>query len=105
MRLIDADALIRFIDPEHLRYSGVLAFSEVDVINMVNQAPTAYDVGKVVERIENIKNNESGACINEDCWHCKYSHKCWDGEMGYFVALDKAIEFIKGGGVDGKINT
>lgn len=41
MRLIDADALISFIDPEHLRHSGELTFSEVDVINMLNHAPTA----------------------------------------------------------------
>lgn len=40
MRLIDADALISFIDPEHLRHSGELTFSEVDVINMLNHAPT-----------------------------------------------------------------
>lgn len=44
MRLIDADALISFIDPEHLRHSGELTFSEVDVINMLNHAPTAFDV-------------------------------------------------------------
>ena len=47
MRLIDADALISFIDPEHLRHSGELTFSEVDVINMLNHAPTAFDVEDV----------------------------------------------------------
>ena len=52
MRLIDADALISFIDPEHLRHSGELTFSEVDVINMLNHAPTAFDVDKVVEQLD-----------------------------------------------------
>lgn len=47
MRLIDADALISFIDPEHLRHSGKLTFSEVDVINMLNHAPTAFDAEDV----------------------------------------------------------
>ena len=30
MRLIDADALIEFIDPGHLRHPDELAFSELD---------------------------------------------------------------------------
>lgn len=55
MRLIDADALIEFIDPGHLRHQGELAFSEVDVVNMLNHAPTAYDVGKVVKELEDLK--------------------------------------------------
>ena len=49
MRLIDADALIDFIDPEHLRHPDELSFSEVDVVNILNHAPTAYDV----ERLSN----------------------------------------------------
>ena len=100
MRLIDADALISFIDPEHLRHSGEVAFSEIDVINMLNHAPTAFDVDEVVERIENIKRNEDGACSEEECGYCKYFRECWDGEMRDFLALDKAIEIIKGGVVD-----
>lgn len=35
MRLIDADALIKFIDAGHLRHQGELAFSELDVVNML----------------------------------------------------------------------
>lgn len=42
MRLIDADALIEFIEPGHLRHPGELTFSELDVVNMLNHAPTAY---------------------------------------------------------------
>ena len=52
MRLIDADALIEFIDPGHLRHLDELAFSELDVVNILNHAPTAYDVEKVVEQLE-----------------------------------------------------
>lgn len=52
MRLIDADALIEFIDPEHLRHPGELTFSELDVVNMLNHAPTAYDADKVVSNLE-----------------------------------------------------
>lgn len=35
MRLIDADALIKFIDVGHLRHQGELVFSELDVVNML----------------------------------------------------------------------
>ena len=41
---------------------------------------------------------EKGACAEEDCGHCKYFKTCWDGEMSYRLALDKAIEIIKDGG-------
>ena len=79
MRLIDADALISFIDPEHLRHSGELTFSEVDVINMLNHAPTAFDVDKVVEMLE------------EECFSpIDYP--------GYAVDIEKAIEIVEEGG-------
>lgn len=55
MRLIDADALIEFIDPGHLRHPDELAFSELDVVNILNHAPTANDVEKVVEQLEKEK--------------------------------------------------
>lgn len=58
MRLIDADALIEFIDPGHLRHPDELAFSELDVVNMLNHAPTAYDVEKVVDVLEDFKDME-----------------------------------------------
>ena len=48
MRLIDVDALINFIDAGHLRHQGELAFSELDVVNMLNHAPTAYDIDRVM---------------------------------------------------------
>ena len=99
MRLIDADALIDFIDPEHLRHPDELSFSEVDVVNILNHAPTAYDVEKVIERLEAIK--ENGACDGENCGHCKYFKTCWEGEMSDRLALDKAIKIVKGGGIDG----
>ena len=92
MRLIDADALISFIDPEHLRHSGELTFSEVDVINMLNHAPTAFDVDEIVEELEEEKDLshndfESYAVflgIDEECDDC------------FFEGLDRAIGIVKG---------
>ena len=40
MRLIDADKLIEFIDPGHLRPPTEVCFSEYDVCRMIEQAPT-----------------------------------------------------------------
>ncbi len=96
MRLIDVDALIEFIDPGHLRHPGGLAFSEADVVNMLNHAPTAYDVGNVVSDLEQLKLD--GAC--ECCVYCKYRNECWDGDMGEEHAIDMAIEIVKRGGLD-----
>ena len=49
-RYIDADALIDFIDVEHLRHPSELCFSEIDVVNLLLHAPTA-DVAPVVHAI------------------------------------------------------
>lgn len=40
MRLIDADALLDFIDVGHLRHPSELCFSEIDVANMLLHATT-----------------------------------------------------------------
>ena len=40
MRLIDADALKNYIDCGHLRPPTELCFSELDVCNMIDKAPT-----------------------------------------------------------------
>ena len=54
MRLIDADKLVEFIDVGHLRHPGEICFSELDVVNMLNHAPAAYEVDNVVEQIKNL---------------------------------------------------
>ena len=98
MRPIDADALIEFMDPGHLRHPGELAFSELDVVNMLNHAPTAYDVDKAVSDLEQLKLD--GVCNNENCVNCRYYGDCVAGEKREELALDKAIEIVKRGGTD-----
>jgi hypothetical protein len=39
-RLIDADALLDFLDVGHLRHPSELCFSEIDVANLLLHAPT-----------------------------------------------------------------
>ena len=98
MRLIDADVLIEFIDPEHLRHPGELVFSKVDVVNMLNHAPTAYKPDVVKVELEQLKLD--GACNDENCVNCRYYGDCVAGEKGEELALDKAIEIVKRGGLD-----
>lgn len=99
MRLIDADALIEFIDPGHLHHPGELAFSEVDVVNMLNHAPTAYKPDAVKAELEQLKLD--GVCNNENCVDCQYYGICDAGERSEELTLDKAIEIVERGGVDG----
>lgn len=98
MRLIDADALIKFIDAGHLRHQGELVFSELDVVNMLQHAPTAYKQHIVEDEIEQLKLD--GACNNENCVNCQYYGDCVAGEKREELALDKAIEIVKRGGLD-----
>lgn len=98
MRLIDADVLIEFIDPGHLRHPGELTFSELDVVNMLNHAPTAYKPDAVKAELEQLKLD--GVCNNENCVDCQYYGICDAGEKREELALDKAIEIVERGGRD-----
>ena len=60
MRLIDADALLnklckKFDIPKD--WDGDIAEPLQTVIDMIDNEPTAYDVGKVVEELENDENH------------------------------------------------
>ena len=79
-RLIDADALIEFIDAGHLRHPSELCFSELDVVNMLNHAPTSYDVEKVVAELEEYK-------------------KQWM-DSDYLDGIDEIIDIVRKGGVE-----
>lgn len=92
MKLIDADALIEFIDPEHLRHPGELTFSEVDVVNMLREQPTAFDVEKVVRELRGLKMHYYLAIANT-------GDADQDGAYLYTAnAIDAAIEIVKRGG-------
>ena len=94
MRLIDADKII-----------DSLGMSDMDfaIGAVIDEQPTAFDVDKVVEQIESIKEKECGACTDEQCGFCDYFNDCWDGEMCDKLALDKAIDIVKRGGVKDEV--
>lgn len=54
MRLIDADVFKSYIDVGYLRNPLEKCFSELDVINMINKQPTAYDISEVAAKVDEI---------------------------------------------------
>lgn len=82
MRLIDADEVINI-----LKETGIIQDNELGhcVIDEINRIPTAYDVDKVVEELEEYSNADEAE-----------RH----GTIPV-IELDDAIEIVKGGGIDG----
>ena len=90
MRLIDADALKK--DLKSVTLSNGTLVNTNAVLYLLEEYPTAYDVDKIVEQLEDRKSlmmetlKISGADI----------------DRGRIYGMDKAIKIVKGGGVNGK---
>ena len=84
MRLIDAGLVLDNL-------SGRLeSMKDYDAVkDVINNMPTAYDVDKVVEQLEDYANEEM------------HYYKGTPYEKCIEVCIGKAIEIVKGGGVDG----
>lgn len=65
-------------------------------MNFIAQMPTAYDVDKVVERLENAGQKMSEAKSNMP--YGKSSHGCHNYYKA--VSIKRAIKIVKGGGMD-----
>lgn len=91
MRLIDADK-INFNEvfvgaselAEDTRYVAQI---------LINRQPTAYDVDKVVKRLEELKSQVPVNRILDDIIKDKPK------ELGQLIAYNKAIEIVKAGGL------
>lgn len=112
MRLIDADKLILHLNdyalqesPSNVESAGDRKVSRAvykaitDCIRAVDEQPTAFDLDKVVEQLKQLKMKYFLTIANtgdadKDCAYKNIAN-----------AIDKAIEIVKGGGVDGEINT
>ena len=79
MRLIDADKLKKII---HSAYSD-----DLEILDKIDEQPTDFDVDKVVGELKRDKFIES-ECILSDV------------HQGYNAGLSRAIEIVKGGGVE-----
>lgn len=99
MRLIDADELKKQIAGMTIKnhYSVKRANA---LCKLLDEQPTAFDVDKVVTQIKDIKDKEYAACTDQKCGYCKYLSTCSCGDKADKLALDRAIEIVKGGGVE-----
>ena len=84
MRLVDADALKK--DLKSVTLSNGTLVNTNAVLYLLEEYPTAYDADKVVEQLEELR---------KEC-----EDPLQDYDPNYFI--DKAIEIVKGGGVNGK---
>ena len=89
MRLIDADALKK--DLKSVTLSNGTLVNTNAVLYLLEEYPTAYDVDKIVEQLEDRK-----SLMMETL---KISEA--DIDRGRIYGMDKAIDIVKGGGVDG----
>lgn len=85
MRLIDADLLVDAINKSTMHYAEHL-WKQV-VCDVISNQPTAYNVDKVVEELNEQWNDVS--CIDDDMY-------C----IGVANGLAKAIDIVKRGGVE-----
>ena len=103
MRLIDADALLeqynlkdatkygnKDAEQQTHRYGTMMLY---EIADMIDDAPTAYDPEKVVEQLENYGNEEM------DYYRNTPYEKCIE------ECVHKAIDIVKGGGVNAKTDS
>lgn len=82
-RLIDADDLIEYIKIWEIGNS--ISSDQKEFIDCINRQPTAFDVDKVMEQLEN-----RSALARPVGWSKAYE----------IIILKDAIEIVKGGGVE-----
>ena len=94
-RLIDADVFIEYLglNAENSREENL---GEIVTLEDFDAQPTAYDVNKVVEQLEDV-----GQKMSESKSIQKYG-KSSPANHRYYkaVSVKRAIEIVKGGGVD-----
>ena len=104
MRLIDADLLAQkvkgWLNPDPNSDSIMIDSDDsvACILREIEEQPTAYDVSKVVEQNNELK--EYDVCANISCETCRYTGQCWEGERGQKVAIDRAVEIVKEGGAE-----
>lgn len=95
MRLIDADALLKHFETIQ-EQENAIGLDFVAITDEIKEQPTAYDPDKVVEQLEELKSLVPVNRILDDIVNEKPK------ELGMLIAYRKAIEIVKGGGVDAK---
>ena len=94
-RLIDADKLLETLQDlephcENKDYKyGMLNTMKYYMPKIINDEPTVFDVDKVVEQLEEVKNKDTEIALDE-----AQKERCF----WYAQGMNRAIEIVKGGG-------
>ncbi len=102
-RLIDEGELVKVLEERATNEAicGYMTAYDVtnSIIDEVNEQPTAYDPDRIVEQLEELKSLVPVNRILDDIVNEKQK------ELGMLIAYSKAIEIVKGGGVDAKTDS
>lgn len=98
MKLIDADVLLKMFDSGRDFEDNFVFVNFSDIVKIIENQPTAYKPDDVKAELEQLKLD--GVCNNENCVDCQYYGICDAGEKREELALDKAIEIVKRGGLN-----
>ena len=87
----------RLINVDNLQFNGrnYNKSQMKAILDFIDSQPTAYDPDKVVEQLEKLKSLVPVNRVLDDIINDKPK------ELGMLIAYEKAIEIVKGGGVDG----
>lgn len=94
MKLIGADALKEYCMNASKSDDDFRRVSLATLASVIDAQPTAYDVDKVVQQLEKLKSLVPVNRVLDDIVNEKPK------ELGMLMAYRKAIEIVKGGGVD-----
>ena len=89
-RLIDADKFKKQVAGMAI-INNFPADKANALCNLIDKQPTAYDVDKVVEKLEEVKNKDTEIALDE-----AQKERCF----WYAQGMNRAIEIVKGGGVN-----
>lgn len=95
MRLIDADKLIEILSKNSI-FRTVTNAEDKSVIEIIEQQPTAFDVDKVVEQLEELKNIHY---VRFDRYMKQGQKDLGKKHLIKFNAYNKAIDVVKAGGI------
>ena len=94
-RLIDADKLLETLQDlephcwnKDYEY-GMLNTMRYYMPEIINDEPTVFDVDKIVEQLEKVKNKDTEIALDE-----AQKERCF----WYAQGMNRAIEIVKGGG-------
>lgn len=100
MRLIDADLLkeniSRWLKPSKPDETEMIEVADALVSTMmeIDEQPTAFDVDKVIEQLEEVEKIMTSP-VTKDC----FGEECRASDCTVCL-ISKAIEIVKGGGVE-----